>query len=269
MYWRAADGLTVGATVAARGNNAATEGDTQFFSSKSCYDVFVTMVACVRFSKVVLVSLLAFLLAFIANAQNAEVSKPSDCPQISVVGPAGVSMPGELIWFRVNLNPEPTSELKFHWTTDAGQVDEGQSTKRIGVRYLMGMRGTTLTATVKIEGLTSHCQNMASDGAPLIWDPGPELLSEFSVPLASIHIRYLRAAAAELVRNPNNQMYIIEYFPPRTSESSKTRKRNRIRSFMGDTLRFDVSRITIVTSEADRPLTKIYRIPPGAANPNP
>jgi len=221
-------------------------------------------------TSVILLGILVVLVCEVeSRAQIPDELKLTGCPQVQVVGPAGVTNPGDMAWFVVVVSPEPKSELKFHWTVSAGTVNEGQSARKIGVRYLMEMRGTTLTATVNVEGLPSQCRNSASDSAPLIWDPGPELISEFSVPIGSINTNQLKIAAAELNQNPNSQMYIIEYFPPSTSEPSKKRKKERIRSFMAGTLKFDVSRITIVTSEADSPTTKIYRIPPGASNPNP
>ncbi|PYS89389.1 MAG: hypothetical protein DMF62_07355 [Acidobacteria bacterium] len=173
------------------------------------------------------------------------------------------------MWFTVSVDPEPTTDLKFHWTTNVGQVTVGQSTRKIGVRSLMEMYGRSATATVKIEGLPNQCPNMASESALLEILLTAVLLDEFSSSINSISIRYLKAAAAELNRNPNNQMYIIEYFPPGTSEVSKKRKKDKIKSFMATTLKFDVDRITIITAEADKPRTKIYRIPPGASNPNP
>lgn len=202
-------------------------------------------------------------------AQSAEPSKSSDCPKITVVGPAGVSEPGDMIWFEATLEPEPNSSIKFNWTASAGKVDEGQSTKKIGVRYLMDMRGTTLVATVEVKGLPKECAVFASEAAPLTWDPRPELLSEFTVPIASIHKQNLRSAAADLNRNPNSQMFIVEYFPKGTNATIIERKHDQIMTYMTRTVKFDGSRITLVTAVSERTHTKIYRVPPGADNPNP
>lgn len=202
-------------------------------------------------------------------AQNSEVPIASDCPEIIVIGPSGVSTPGGLIRFIVELSPEPTSNLTYHWRTSAGKVDEGQSTKSIGVRYLLEMRGTSLSATVKVSGLPSQCNDSASELTPLIWDPGPELIAEFSIPITTIHQRNLRKVADEQKNDPNGQIYIIEYFPPGTSERAINLKKNKILTFMVKTLKVDGPAITIVTSEADRRFTRIYRVPPGADNPMP
>ncbi len=202
-------------------------------------------------------------------AQNSDVPKVSDCPEIIVIGPSGVSTPGSLIRFVIELSPEPTSNLTYHWSTSAGKVDEGQSTKSIGVRYLMEMRGTSLIATVKVSGLPSQCKDSASDAAELIWDPGPELIAEFSISITTIHRRNLRKVADEQKNDPNGQIYIIEYFPPGTTERAINLKKNKILTFMVKTLKVDGPAITIVTSEADRRFTRIYRVPPGANNPTP
>lgn len=202
-------------------------------------------------------------------AQNSEEPNVDGCPQITVRGPAGIPELGELIWFDVELSPEPRSNLTYYWATNTGKINEGQSTKRVGVRYLMEMRGTTLVATVKISGLPPNCGDAASEDTPLIWEPVPELMSEFSIPIASIHQRNLRAAANEQKSNPNDQIYIIEYFPPGISERSIRLKKNKIMAFMVKTLKVDGLAVRIVTAEADRPLTRIYVIPPGVENPIP
>ncbi len=203
------------------------------------------------------------------DAEKGEDGSIGTCPAIIVTEPAGALQPGELIRFDVSLVPEKSEKLKFYWTTDKGRVNEGQSTRHIGIRYLMEMRGTSVTATVKIEGLADHCPNSASGSAGLTWDPVPELLADFSVPVSSINRKSLRTAAEELVKNPHSQMYIIEYFPHATTKASSRRKTKMVMTFFTETLKFDGSRVTIVFSEADRPRTRIFRIPPGSDNPTP
>jgi len=195
--------------------------------------------------------------------------KSGGCPEIVVTGPSGVSTPGELIGFIVEVSPEPASNLSYHWSTSSGEVNEGQSTKGIGVRYLMEMRGMTLTATVKVSGLPSHCGDSASENTPLIWDTGPEVISEFWIPITSIHQRNLRRVAAEVKSRPYDQIYIIEYFPSGTSDRSIKLKKSKIMAFLVKTLKVYGPAITIVTAEGDHPHTRIFLIPPGANNPTP
>jgi hypothetical protein len=70
----------------------------------------------------------------------------------------------------------------------------------------------------------------------------------------------------ELSNNPNNQGYIINYGTPAQIAVREKLITNHI-AFRN----FDRSRITLVRGPdtGDGPRTKLYRIPPGAANPNP
>ena len=216
--------------------------------------------------------LVGILLGFVCSAsliaQDPNALKLNDCPKILVIGPAGVFQPGDTIAFAVSIDPEPTVSLKLHWMTNGGKIIDGQSTRKIRVRYEME-RGLALLTTVKIEGLPIHCANTASEVTPYEAIPEPELVSQFYAPITTINRKNLENAAELLNRYPNNQLYIIEYFPPGTSEASIKRKREKINVFMAKTVKFDVDRITFVAANAARSLTKIYRIPPGAANPTP
>jgi hypothetical protein len=202
------------------------------------------------------------------RAQSTDTPKDNGCPTISVTGPAGIPYPGEMVWFEVSLMPEPLSKILYRWRVDKGRIEKGHDTKRIGVRYSVEMHGN-LTATVDIEGLPKNCWVTASETLNFSIDPSAILISEFSVPIASIHTKNLQEAAIELDKNPNNQMYIVEYFPIGTSESVIKRKKEKILAFMTGKLKFDGSRITLVTEQDGKPRTKIYRLPPGVANPIP
>lgn len=202
------------------------------------------------------------------GAQSTEQTTPDDCPKVSVYGPAGVVQPSEIIAFVVSIKPEPTVELKFHWTTNAGTIIEGQSTRRIRIRYEREL-GTASTAAVKIEGLPAACATAASETIMTLVHGEPEIVATFAGSATSIDRKNLETAASVLDRFPNYKMYIIEYFPAGTSLKAIKRKQDMVMAFMTRTLKFDSSRITFVAAEAERPLTRIYRIPPGVSNPNP
>ena len=127
----------------------------------------------------------------------------------------------------------------------------------------------SLAATVEISGLPDHCPTSASASGGFTIDPGPELLSQYSIPVGSIHTRNLKAATRKRRDHPNNQIYIVEYFPAGVSEKAMRRKKSRIMAYMVDFLKVYGPSVTIVTFEADRLLTKIYLIPPGVSDPTP
>jgi hypothetical protein len=204
-------------------------------------------------------------------AQSTDVPKTNGCPVIGVTGPAGITNPGNLAWFEVSIAPDTFPNLIFDWKVDGGNVDEGQATKKIGVRYTMDMQGTTVTASVEIKGLPDGCPYSASESVPLIICSLAVLLDEFSVPINSIDTERLKIAATNLSTYTNDQMYIVEYFPTRTRKQVVDRKLNLLRNHLVRSLKFDPSRVTIVAaaSDDDRLRTRIYRIPPGAPNPSP
>ena len=97
-----------------------------------------------------------------------------------------------------------------------------------------------------------------------------EVIDEFGdVPVSDIARERLADAIREGVHNPTNQLYIIEYFPPWTSEFDIREKIERVRRYIADELKFDISHVTIVTAEGEALNTKIYRLPPGAESPKP
>lgn len=220
-------------------------------------------------SHLVLAALVMLVCSEGTNAQRAADSNNAECPVITVTGPAGVAQPGDLIWFDVSLSPEQPKKLKFYWTTNQGRVNEGRPASRISVKYLTEMRGTELIVTVKVTGLPPNCPDSASASHPLIWEPEPLLIADFSVPVSAVGRKNLRVAADVLAKNPNSQMYIIEYFRPQTSEALKRRKANSIMKFFTEVVKFDRDRVNIVFAEALRVRSKIYQVPPGSDNPTP
>ncbi len=215
---------------------------------------------------------LVVLICYIDTRTQDQEAKQTVCPTIMVSGPAGIPMPGDIIWFEVSVTPESFPNLTYNWEFNKAQITEGQSTKRIGVLYPREMPGSSLTATITILGLPKNCPNSVSENLSICDAlPVPLLISDFSNPVASINRPKLAAAAKELLGNPNNQLYIIEYFPSSASRAAVKRKLDLVVDHMIRSLKFDRSRMTIAVAESEdeRPRTKVYRIPPGADNPTP
>jgi hypothetical protein len=125
-----------------------------------------------------------------------------------------------------------------------------------------------VTATVGVGlDVDCGCQKEASETAPVAAAPEPVLVDEFGkLPNDDIRSR-LDAFFAELSNNPNNQGYIINYGSDKEITARERLITNHI-AFRN----FDRSRITLVRGGASTdgdPHTKLYRIPPGATNPNP
>lgn len=206
-----------------------------------------------------------------SEAQNGVLAKPTGCPAISVSGPSGVTSPGDYFYFSASVDPA-VPDLKFRWEISLGQISQGQSTEYIRVLNSKEMAGYSLMATVTISGLPIGCPNTASESVSQCGGlPVPALIAEFAASTKAIDSRELKNAADELLENPNEQLYIIEYFPWTANKSVISRKVGLVSEYLVGALKFDKARITIVVGRSDdgRPRTKIYRIPLGATNPEP
>lgn len=190
-----------------------------------------------------------------------------ECPSsVSVTGPAGVTQPGESMSFTANVVGGP--EVTYNWTVSGGTIESGQGTPSISVRTSSADADTTITATVQLGGFEEGCgcQTEASDNGPVAPHPDPVLIDEFGR-LANDDVRArLDQFFIELQNNPTNQGYIINYGTAREIQA-----RERLIQSHITLRRLDRSRITMVRGGdlGTGISTKLYRVPPGAENPNP
>lgn len=209
-----------------------------------------------------------FLLPSVSHSQTSPAT--GKCPTVYITGPAGVVAPGEMVWFQASVSGANPDSLEFIWTTSSGKIDTRDGRSKIGVLLRNEPSGSSITATVEVKGFPEGCPAAASETMISCGFPLPVQIDEYSFPNAKINKAALRRAARELENNPNNQMYIFEYFPASASKSSMDRKVRQIRDYFSE-IKFDISRVSISTAaaEGNMPLTKIYRVPPGSDNPQP
>lgn len=158
--------------------------------------------------------------------------------------------------------------VTYNWSVDRGVIESGQGTPSISVRTSREDAGQNVTATVTLGGLdpACNCPSSASETAPVDRNPEPILVDEFGA-LQNDDIRArLDEFFIQLQNNPTNQGYIINYGTDRDIAARERLILNHI-TFR----KFDRSRITLVRGgdTGSGPNTKLYRIPPGAENPNP
>ncbi|HJS50890.1 MAG TPA: hypothetical protein VJ781_03235 [Pyrinomonadaceae bacterium] len=188
------------------------------------------------------------------------------CPTLSVTGPAGVTSPGDTMTFTATAVGGPA--VTYNWTVSAGTIESGQGTPSIVVRTSVADAGTNITATVTIEGTdpACNCDRTRSESGPVATILQAILIDEFgNLPADDIRGR-LDNFFQELSNNPNNQGYIINYGTP-----AQIAARERLITNHINFRNFDRSRITLVRGgdTGEGPKTRLYRIPPGAANPTP
>lgn len=195
-----------------------------------------------------------------------------ECPTVYVAGPAGITAPGEIYWFEATVKGRDGETFEYDWVVSIGKITERVGKTRIGVLATKEMADTSVTATVRVKGLPDGCENVASESSGICdCSPEPMLIDEFSIAASKLNLPSLGAAVVELEDSRNSQLYIIEYFPSKTTKAVVDRKITAIRKHLSEKHKFDLKRVTIVSahSENDETLTKIYKVPPGAQNPSP
>lgn len=189
----------------------------------------------------------------------------SECPTISMYGPAGIPVPGEPVKFGVELKGSVPSDVKYRWSVSRGKIVDGQDTTVITVIY--ERPASSVTATVEVLGLAEGCPNEVSKYAPYCEPAVAILVAEGSTLTTKIDKARLDKLASELAVNPGTQGYLIEYFPAKISQRTINAKLRLIRQYIKDLI--EKERLTIVLYTAPEPFSKYYVVPPGATNPTP
>jgi hypothetical protein len=193
-----------------------------------------------------------------------------NCPSVSVSGPAGITAPGDAMTFTANVSGGSQTDVTYNWEVSRGTIESGQGTPSITVRTSAADAGQNVAATVNV-GLagvadTCGCPKTATETAPVAAVPDAILIDEFGkIPADQLRGK-LDSFFTELSNNPDSQGYIINYGPDREVAAREKLIQNHI-AFR----KFDGSRITMVRGGDDGGgiRTKLWRIPPGAANPTP
>jgi hypothetical protein len=187
------------------------------------------------------------------------------CPTVQVTGPAGIPRPGEPVKFTVEVKGAGPGAIEYKWAVSKGKIVDGQGTPTISVDY--ELNGSSLTATAEVLGLPETCASTVSETISYCILPVPTLVAEGSVPINAIDKARLDKLAAELADKPDSQGYLIEYFPPKTTQRAVDAKIQMVLRHLKKSV--DEARITIVIETAEKPFTRYYVVPPGAENPAP
>ena len=201
------------------------------------------------------------------DAPSDPAARQIECPRITATGPGGIVEPGGVAEFTAAIDGNVPEGIKLKWTVTDGTIIEGEEDYTL--RVLTPKNEYRIAATLRVEGLDKRCANRATEVHQFWNEPEAILLEEFSASVSEIPRDELKRAVDEHREYPTNQIFIIEYFPVSTSEFSINEKIRRMKDYMSRELEFDTSSVTIVIAELDEPLTKIFRIPPGADDPTP
>lgn len=117
--------------------------------------------------KLVLILTFTFILFLLPCSAQENIP----CPNIKIIAPQKVTIPGEVMTFTLSTssNANKNLNLDYNWTVSAGTIINGQKTPVILVDTA-GNSGVSVVATLEIKGLAKNCVNVVS-GAGLIAAP--------------------------------------------------------------------------------------------------
>lgn len=207
----------------------------------------------------------AALLIILSILTSAQDKTDSNCPIVSVTGPAGIVAPGEMAAFTASVDTKGKElRLEYVWSVSSGTIVSGQGTSTIGVPQ---PNNSCVTVTVKIRGLPESCPSVASETS--CFDP-PLLavkLDEFVGSLAKVSAKRFVEVFNRAKDDSYAQVYIVISGSSRNPKSSIRKKRQNLMKHITVTCRFDAQRVTFVDSDKQDDRVTIWLVPAGANPP--
>ena len=201
-----------------------------------------------------LLLIVAFL--FVASSASAQ------CPSIVVKGPQGLTTQGDTMTFSAQV-AVAGPRLAYRWSVSAGTIEQGQGTAEIIVRTDSSLAGTTLTATVEVDGLPSACEKTASESAPVAPGCGLALVDDWSGSLKPNDVRArLDSFLIDLSNNPTH-IGVVLLVVTQSERQDKGNKRIQLILKHIAYRKFNLERIWFQFETGDEIRTKIYRLPAG------
>ena len=160
----------------------------------------------------------------------------------------------------------PESALTYEWSLSAGKIIGGQGTTEILVDATE-LGGQSITATAKVGGLDSLCENIASCSIISCSAPSARKFDEYGSIAFKDEKARLDNLAIQLQYEPGSQGYIIAYDPRAVEAQARaTRAKNLIVSYYG----IDPERIVVVNGGHRKSRdVELWISPPGATPPTP
>lgn len=207
-----------------------------------------------------------FAVAAFAAAQTKSEPSPSECPSISITAPAGVPNPNEPLYYFLDIKGELPEGAEIVWTTSSGQILTGQGTNKIGI---YNAEDTELKVSVEISGLPKQCPNTASEQANWVIDLTSRQLVEIDNEGFRLDKDAVKSAIETAQENPDDFLFFIQYYRYDTDAFRLRQLEQELKEYLTKELKIKDPFFKFVTKQADKPLMKIYLVPPGAEDPNP
>lgn len=221
------------------------------------------------------------LIAVFCAASFAQTPETLNCPEISVLGPAGIIEPGEIAQFTATVKDKSWENYIYKWTVTGGNIIEEKGKEQIDLgtefeekgKYFIKIlltteaAGQSLGATVEVKGLPQGCPTTASEIMVCTLLPHYSVVDEFSFSEPEIDRARLKVLANQAQNNPTSQIYIIEKFKKKTSAKVIWQKnQNTIDYLKSRGIERDF--ITLLNSFEKENLTQLILVPSGAKPPD-
>jgi len=213
------------------------------------------------------IAALIFAVCIVAASVLAQGSPA--CKGITIVGPAGITMPGGSMILKLESGTPLPTDTKFEWTVSAGTIVSGQDTGSIEVIAAPDGSSEYVSAKVKITGLQPPCDEIVSEAygisSPIV-DPFLDIWGRLNRNDERVR---LQNAAFLLSRNPGSILVLVVYLAPNESAAEANRRALYIRNFfahdrvvMSKDLYVPPSRLRVAFARAEDTHTSVYLFPP-------
>lgn len=164
--------------------------------------------------------------------------------------------------FTTNIGKGQPDNPGYAWSITAGTIESGQGTAAIRVRTTPDMRGSNVTAMVKIRGVGEGCVDTASETAGIAQMPPVEPVDEFGTPAKHDMRARIDNLFIHLRHDPRLEALLIVHLNPKDSTAVKRSYLNNIYGAIVF-LKNDPSRVTFVIAENESEArTVVYIIYP-------
>ncbi len=199
-----------------------------------------------------------WLLSVTLIAQDGSVR----CPNISVTGPPGPVVPGDIATYRVQVENSSNFQLQYRWSVSHGTIVSGQGKATVDIRQ----PNELVTVTVDMDGLPAGCPKTASE--TMIFDPGPQIVSlgVFRPSDGEFGRTRIQRISTSVTESPGAQLYILSGHVGGKASAKTIAKENEIIGLL-EAAGLDRSQIALVGVNSDAEYIQFWLVPPGATPP--
>jgi hypothetical protein len=193
-----------------------------------------------------------FLCSVLSVIASAQVSPTQNCPKISVVGPAGIVDPGNIVRFSVLFDREVSQSTAFEWEVSGGAI-VGQRDRSVIEVLPEKYFNEKTTATVKVHGLPEGCASAASEIYEAVCDPYLVMEAALWTQYSGMSWQEERESLDSLVlkglkSRPDNVIYLEKTFPSDMSKNDVDARIHRMKEYLTKVRKLPKNRFFIRSS---------------------